>query len=329
MIFVNPLYLGWLIILPYLLYRSSNMISGTISYPNLTEQTIVHTWRTRGSQAMPYLTLIALACLIIALARPQLGLKETLVHHEGLDILLALDVSTSMLAEDFEKLGKRVNRVTMVKEVTSNFIAKRPNDRIGLVVFAERPYILSPLTWDHDWTLSRMHEVESGMVEDGTAIGSALATAVNRLRASSAKSKVVVLLTDGNNNAGAISPATAAAAAKALKITVYTIGAGSKGAVPYPQQDQWGRKIYQMVKIDLDDELLKSVATTTGGKYFRATNSKSLQTIFQQIDRLEKSPITTPNYREYLELYPYFLIIALILLITETILVNTVLRRLP
>ncbi len=329
MIFLNPLYLGLLIILPYLLYRSQTRIFGVINYPNLAEQTIVHTWRTRAAQVMPYLTLTALAFLIIALARPQLGLKETMVRHEGLDIVLALDVSTSMLAEDFKKLGKRVNRVTMVKEVASNFIEKRPNDRIGLVVFAGRPYILSPLTWDHDWTLNRMREVQSGMIEDGTAVGSALATAVNRLRASSAKSKVVVLLTDGNNNAGAISPATAADAAKALKVKVYTIGAGSNGAVPYPQQDQWGRKVYQMVKIDLDEQLLKSVATTTGGKYFRATNSNSLKAIFQQIDRLEKSPIATPNYREYLELYPYCLIFALILLITETILVNTVLRRLP
>jgi Ca-activated chloride channel family protein len=217
----------------------------------------------------------------------------------------------------------------VVKQVTRDFISRRPNDRIGVVVFAGRPYILGPLTWDHNWIKSRINEIKPGDIEDGTAIGTALTNAVKRLRESRAKSKVVILLTDGNNNAGEIAPEAAADAAKELKVTVYTIGAGSQGLVPYPAIDAWGRKHYQMVEINLDEELLQKIAATTGGRYFRATDTESLKTIFERIDRMEKTRVEMAKYSEYKDLYPYFLFGALGMLLLEGILANTICRRLP
>jgi Ca-activated chloride channel family protein len=267
--------------------------------------------------------------MIIALARPKVGLGKSRIRKEGIDIVLALDVSTSMLAEDFKSGGKRINRLEVVKQVTRDFISRRPNDRIGVVVFAGRPYILGPLTWDHNWIKSRINEIKPGDIEDGTAIGTALTNAVKRLRESRAKSKVVILLTDGNNNAGEIAPEAAADAAKELKVTVYTIGAGSQGLVPYPAIDAWGRKHYQMVEINLDEELLQKIAATTGGRYFRATDTESLKTIFERIDRMEKTRVEMAKYSEYKDLYPYFLFGALGMLLLEGILANTICRRLP
>lgn len=234
-----------------------------------------------------------------------------------------------MLAEDFKINGVRKNRFEIIKKVTKDFITQRPNDRIGMVIFAGRPYILSPLTWDHGWSEARLAESKPGMVEDGTAIGSALTTSVNRLRQSTANSKVVILLTDGANNAGDIQPITAAEAAKALGIRVYTIGAGSHGLVPYPAVDPWGNKVYRQVQIDLDENLLQEIADKTKGKYFRATDTKSLQTIFTQINQLEKTSIEMPQYQVYKDLYPYLLFTALFLLFGEALLANTIFRRLP
>ena len=270
-----------------------------------------------------------MSLMVFALARPRIGLGKSLVRKEGIDIILALDVSTSMLAEDFKSGGKRINRLEIVKQVTRDFISRRPNDRIGVVIFAGQPYILSPLTWDHDWINTRIDELQIGQIEDGTAIGTALTTGVKRLNESRAKSKVVILLTDGNNNAGEITPEVAAEAAKEYQVTVYTIGAGSKGLVPYPMVNAWGEKQYQMVAIDLDEELLEKVAATTGGRYFRATDTQSLKTIFQRINRMEKTEVEMAKYSEYKDLYPYFLIGALGLLLIEVILANTVCRRLP
>lgn len=285
--------------------------------------------KVRWARRLPWLRLVYLVLLVLALARPQIGLKETIVRQEGIDIVLALDVSTSMLAEDFLIRGTRKNRLEVVQEVTADFIAKRPRDRIGLVIFAARPYILSPLTWDHDFSTVRLREVEAGMIEDGTAIGSALATAANRLRDSTAESKVVILLTDGVNNAGAISPPAAAEAASAMGITVYTIGAGSDKPVPYPVTDPWGRKVYQNVEIGLDEELLKEMAGVTGGKYYHANDTASLVKIFKEIDQMTTSPLEMPVFREYRELYPYLLLAAFFFIALETILNNTIYRRLP
>jgi Ca-activated chloride channel family protein len=328
MVLQNPYYL----LLLLLLYPLTRVIKhrrpqGTVRYPTVSHlQTVRPTWRVKYASCLPWLTIISAGLLIVALARPQVGMKELIVRQEGIDILLALDVSTSMLAEDFKR-GQ--NRLDSVKQVTSHFIAKRPNDRIGMIIFAGRPYILSPLTWDHDWCRGRLAETKTGMIEDGTAIGSALATAINRLRDSKAKSKVIILLTDGSNNAGAIQPQTAAEAAQALGITIYTIGAGSQGLVPYPVIDKYGNKHYRQVQIDLDENLLKSIARTTHGQYFRATDSQSLRQIFAKIDRMQKTVIKMPKYLDYQDLYPYFLLGAFTLLLAEAILANTVFRRLP
>ena len=234
-----------------------------------------------------------------------------------------------MLAEDFKVAGTQTSRIEVVKSVTRDFITERPNDRIGIEIFAGRPYILSPITWDHDWSITRLAEIKAGMIEDGTAIGSALASAVNRLKESTAKSKVVILLTDGNNNAGQIAPEVAADAAKDMEIKVYTIGAGSNGMAPFPQVDQFGRKYYAALPAELDEPLLTKIASITKGLYFRATNTQSLSEIFKRINQLAKTTMDMPQYRDHLDLYPYFLIVGFILLLSETILANTLLRRLP
>lgn len=326
----NPGFLFLLLLIPVVIYQLKTGIKpGVIHYPTLILIKQHPTWRSRSTVLVSYLPVLALILLILALSRPQLGRKETLIRREGIDIVLALDVSTSMMAEDFVIDGQRTNRLEIVKQVTREFMAGRPHDRIGMVVFAAQPYVLSPLTWDHSWVESRLLETSAGMIEDGTAIGTALTAALNRLRDSSAQSKVVILLTDGVNNAGRIQPELAAEAAQALGIKVYTIGAGSQGPVPYPVQDRWGRTIYQTVEIDLDEALMQKIAATTNGAYFRATDTKSLKQIFQEIDRMERSVIEMPHYREYIEVYPWLLLGAVLFLLGETILNNTVFRRLP
>ncbi len=335
MTFHNPILLIFLVLVPILGYgifrhQKLGRSRGGILYSSIAiGQNIRPTWKVKGLAIFPWVTLTAFLLMIVALARPQLGIKNAIVRHEGVDIVLALDVSASMLGEDFQAGGKRSSRIDVVKEVTSDFIAKRPYDRIGMVIFAGRPYILSPLTWDHDWSIERLKEVKAGMIEDGTAIGTALTTAMNRLQESKAKSKVIVLLTDGVNNAGEVTPETAAEAAGALGITIYAIGAGSKGLVPYPFQDPWGRKVYQNVKIDIDDALLTKIARMTKGNYFRATDTHTLKEIFTRIDKMEKTKIEMPHYQEYRDLYPYFLLLSLFLLLGEVVLTNTIFRRLP
>ncbi len=271
----------------------------------------------------------ALALITVALARPQSPVADSRVRSEGIDIVLALDTSTSMLAEDFKLGGKRQNRVDVVKDVVRDFIRGRKNDRIGIIAFAARGYVISPLTLDYNWLLQNLERVKAGMIEDGTAIGSGIASSLNRLRETTAKSKIVILLTDGRNNAGDVAPVTAAEAAKALGIRVYTIGAGSKGPVPYPARDFFGRLVYQQIEIDLDEDLLEKVASITGGRYFRATDTESLRAIYKEIDSLEKTPMEERGYEEYRELFPYFLVPGLIVLLLEIILGNTLLRRLP
>lgn len=337
MIFGSP---WFLILIPFLLffqiyirtiYRSKKERKGaSIGYSNLNQfKALPSSWRIRLLPLLPWLQILALILIILALARPQLGLKESLERKAGIDLVLVLDVSTSMLAEDFQVRGGRRNRLEMVKEVTDNFIKNRRHDRLGIVIFGEKPYILSPLTWDRNFSATRLAEVQAGMVEDGTAIGSALATAINRLRDSEAESKVVILLTDGVNNAGRIHPLTAAEAAQALGITIYTIGAGSQGPVPYPTTDLWGRKVYQKVRIDLDEALLQKIAELTGGLYFRATDTASLRETFAQIDQMNKTVIEMRHYHEYRDLYPALLICALTLILLEEALRKTALRRLP
>jgi len=272
---------------------------------------------------------LALLLLVLALARPQLGKAESKFSGEGIDIVLAVDISGSMQSEDFTLNGQRANRLDVVKSVVKDFVGARDGDRIGLVLFSARPYTQCPLTLDHGWLLQNLARAKIGMIEDGTAIGSALATAAGRLERSSAKSKVIILLTDGQNNAGKISPATAADAVKALGIRVYTIGAGTRGLAPFPAQDLFGNKVYRPIKVDIDEDTLKQIADKTSGKYFRATDTPSLQQIYAEINQMERSTFSAPRYLDYYELYPWLAFPALLLLAIEAGLNHTVLRKLP
>jgi len=286
-------------------------------------------FKVRLSRNLFILRIVSVSLLVLALARPQSALLNSRVRAEGIDIVLALDCSTSMLAEDFTLGSSRRNRIEVVKSVVRDFIKGRSNDRIGIVAFASRAYAISPLTLDYGWLLENLERVKAGLIEDGTAIGSGISSSLNRLKNTKAKSKVIILLTDGRNNTGNISPLTAAEAAQALKIKIYTIGAGAKGLVPYPVQDFFGRTVYQNIEVDIDEDTLKRIATITGGKYFRATDTKSLQEIYKEIDSLEKTPEEQKGYMRYEELFAYFLVPGLIILLLEIILANSILRKLP
>jgi len=286
-------------------------------------------FKLKLSRNLIYLRMLAAVLLILALARPQIPIDDSKIQSEGIDITLAIDCSTSMLAEDFKLGGKRQNRLEVVKNVVKDFIMGRKNDRMAIVAFAARAYTVCPLTLDYGWLLDNLDRVKTDMVEDGTAIGSGVATSLNRLKDSKGKSKVVILLTDGRNNTGKISPLTAAEAAKALKIKVYTIGAGSKGPVPYPVQDFFGNTVYHPVEINIDEDTLMKIADMTGGKYFRATDTESLRKIYKEIDALEKTVIEEKGYLEYSELFNLFLTLSLVFLFLDIVLSNTILRKIP
>lgn len=287
------------------------------------------TMRQRLRRLPVILRSLALCLAIVALARPQSMLEGTKTISEGVDIVLTLDTSTSMLAEDFRIGQRRVNRFEIVRQVVKEFIQKRKDDRIGMVAFAARAYTVCPLATDYAWINENLDRVNIGMIEDATAVGSAIASSSNRLRTSKTKSKIIILLTDGVNNAGTISPLTAAEAARALGIKIYTIGIGSRGLVPYPFKDPYGRTVYQNIPIDMDEEILKKVADITGGKYYHATDTDTLRKIYDDINKLEKSAIEHFGYREYSELFFYFLLPALIILMLEILLSNTVFMKVP
>ena len=287
------------------------------------------TWRTRFRETPFVLRLIVLALFTIALAGPRKPMEESPSTTEGIDIVLLLDDSTSMAAEDFTINGKRTNRLQVIKNVVHDFVEKRNDDRIGLVVFAARPYVACPLTTDHRWLESNLERVDFGLIEDGTAIGSAIASGVNRLKNVEGKSKVMILLTDGINNAGKIDPLTAAETAKALGVRIYTIGAGSRGLVPYPTVDLFGRRVYQNVQIAIDEDTLKKIAELTGGQYYRATDTDSLKAIYDQIDKLEKVKFEELGYRQYEEYFDKVLLAALLVLLLEVILGRTVFLKIP
>jgi Ca-activated chloride channel family protein len=272
---------------------------------------------------------LALIFLIIAIARPRLGEGQAKVRASGIDIVVALDLSGSMAAEDFELNGQPANRLAMAKDVLRTFIRKRTSDRIGLVAFAGRAYIATPLTLDHDFLLSNLDRLDIGKIEDGTAIGSAISAAANRLRDLKAKSKIIILMTDGQNNAGKVPPITAAEAAQALGVRVYTIGVGTRGVARVPYVNVFGQKGYVDQKVDIDEETLTKIAQMTGGKYFRAENSAGMRNTYAEIDRLEKTEVEMKKYQRYRELFPWFILAGLVLVLLETILSNTVWRRLP
>ncbi len=274
--------------------------------------------------------LIVFILVIIALAGPRSVLEEAKHKSEGIDIVLAVDCSGSMAAEDFIDKGRRQNRLAVVKKTVEEFIKGRSSDRIGFVAFGGLAYSVCPLTTDYSWLLSQLERIELGIVEDGTAIGSAISASVSRLKSSKAKSKVIILLTDGLNNAGKVDPLTAAKAAEAFQIKIYTIGAGTdRGYAPFPVKDLWGRTVYQNVQIDLDEKTLQGIARLTKGQYFRATDTESLHKIYQEIDQLEKTEMEQIGYREYKELFVWFLLTALFILLLESVLANTLLLRVP
>lgn len=275
------------------------------------------------------LGLLAMSLLILALARPRHGKGSSEVEASGIDILLTLDVSGSMEALDFKLEGKPANRLEVVKNVVGKFVGERPNDKLGMVAFAGRPYLVSPLTLDHEFLSKRLADVKMGQVEDGTAIGSAIASSVDHLKDSNAKSRIIILLTDGVNNAGAVNPLTAAEAAKALGIKVYTIGAGTRGDAPVPVRDAFGRTHLQTMKVEIDEEMLQKVATATGGQSFRATDTDSLEKIYESINQLETTTRKLKKYQQYDELFLWFLIPGLFLLLLELVLSQTRYRRLP
>lgn len=265
----------------------------------------------------------AIVFLVLALARPQSSNSWQTYNSEGIDIMLALDISGSMLARDFNP-----DRLEAAKEVATKFILERPQDRIGLVVFSGESFTQSPLTTDQAVLVNVMKDLHSGMIEDGTAIGLGLANAVNRLKDSKSKSKVVILLTDGVNNRGAIAPMTAAELAKTFGIRVYTIGVGSMGEAPYPVQTPFGVQL-QRLPVEIDEEVLTQIADLTGGKYFRATDNEKLVQIYQEIDQLEKSKIEVKHFSKKNEQYFYFALIGALLLILESVCRYTLLRQIP
>jgi Ca-activated chloride channel family protein len=329
--FASPQLLWLLLALPLVaLLRSRRGPRAAVTVGSIdTARTVARSTRSRAGAVLPYVRLPALALLVVALARPQTSHATTSVKASGVDIMLAIDVSGSMGALDLTLGGKPADRLTVVKSVVSRFIDNRPNDRIGMIAFAGAPYLVSPLTLDHDWLHRNLARVELGTIEDGTAIGSALSAAVNRLRPSDAKTKIVVLLTDGVNNAGQIQPALAAEAAAALGIKVYTIGVGSRGQALTPVVDDAGHKQLVMMDSDVDEKTLGDIATKTGGAFFRATDTASLERIYARIDAMEKTTREIDHYDHREEKLAYALIPGVALLGLELALGATALRRVP
>jgi Ca-activated chloride channel homolog len=327
--FLHPEFLLLLLLLPLLaIWKGRWGRPVAIRMPS-TDDAIHVGAKTRSKIGgfLAFIGLLSLALLIIALARPRYGKGSSEIEASGIDIILT--VSGSMEALDFELEGKPVNRLEVVKNVVGKFAGQRPNDKLGMVAFAGRPYMVSPLTMDHEFLGKRLAGVKMGQAEDGTAIGSAIASSVSHLKDSTSKSRIIILLTDGVNNAGAVNPLTAAEAAKALGIKIYTIGAGTRGDAPMPVQDAFGRTHLQTVKVEIDEEMLREVATATGGQFFRATDTDSLEKIYDSINQLEKTTRKLKKYQQYDELYLWFLVPGLGLLLLELVLRQTRFRRLP
>ena len=325
--FEDPQFLIFLLAIPVLVYvyvRRRRMRSGAMRYSDvesIKQADVRNTGRAR--HALFALRVLALGAFVVAFSRPQTGVTSETVNAEGIDIVLAIDVSSSMLAEDLQP-----NRLEAAKAVAAEFVQGRRNDRIALVVFAGQAFTQVPLTLDYSVVTDLLGQMNVGMIADGTAVGMGLATAVKRLQASDAESRVVVLLTDGRNNRGEIGPVTAGQMAQALGVRVYTIGAGGQGLARMPVDSRRGRQ-YAMVEVDIDEESLQEIAETTGGRYFRATDREGLSQIYEEIDLLETTEIEVLNFTNYGELFHYPLAAGLMLLLFEVGLGQTVLRKLP
>jgi len=317
--FLQPDYLWLLLLLPLFLWLHGRpgsvpalLFSQTSNLASLADGRWIN-WGTMHG----LLRSATLALLILALARPQLGNTTTEVQASGIDIILAVDVSGSMEAMDFSLQGQPANRLEVVKSVVSRFIDERPNDRIGLLAFGGRPYLVSPLTLDHDWLRKRLDALKIGMVEDGTAIGSAIGSSTSRLREQEAKSRIIILLTDGINNAGTIPPLIAAEAAETLGIKIYTIGAGTKGEAPVPVRDAFGRRRLIQAKVDIDEKTLTKMAEMTGGQYFRATDTSSLEKIYKMINEMETTTHILKQFENRRELFSYCILLGLVFTLAE------------
>ena len=329
--FLQPEWFWALTALPLvILWRGRRGPVAAVEYSDVSlPRDVARRTRSRVGGIVWLLPIIAAALMIVGLARPQRTHSQTEVTAHGIDIVLGLDISGSMQALDFTVDNYRVNRIAVVKSVVSRFIDERPDDRIGLIAFAAAPYIVSPLTLDHDWLQQNLERVNVGLGDDGTAIGSAIAAAVNHLRTTTAKSKVVILLTDGVNNSGKISPLAAAEAARALGVKVYTIGVGVRGKAPIPVRDEKGNIHVVMANVDVDEKTLQAVANETGGQFYRATDTDSLQKIYEHINRYEKSAQTVQKFERVEELYKWPLFPSLGLLGIGVLLQQTRFRRLP
>ena len=329
--FLEPEWFWAFALLPLIiLWRGRRGPVAAVEYPDVSlARDIARRARSRIGGLVWLLPIIAAALMIVGLARPQRTHSRTEVTANGIDIVLGLDVSGSMQALDFAIDNDRVNRIAVVKSVVSKFIDERPNDRIGLIAFAAAPYIVSPLTLDHDWLLQNLDRINGTIGDDGTAIGSAIAAGVNHLRTTTAKSKVLVLLTDGVNNSGKISPLAAAEAARALGVKVYTIGVGVRGKAPIPVKDEEGNVHVIMANVDVDEKTLQAVAGETGGQFYRATDTGSLQKIYEQINRFETSAQTVHKFEHVEELYKWPLFPSLGVLGLGLLLQQTRFRRLP
>lgn len=318
----------WLLILPALMLVHYIYLELSGRRPHLRVSAVAP-WKASGpgymmvARHLPMVfRTVALSMIIVALARPRSSEDVEKIDAEGIDIVMAMDVSTSMLARDFEP-----DRLEASKDIAIRFISDRPYDRMGIVVFAGESYTQCPLTTDRPTLINLMKDIQTDLIEDGTAIGNGLATAVMRMKDSQAKSRVVILLTDGVNNRGEITPAMAAEMAKTYGVRVYTIGVGANGMAPYPVMTPWGVELQNM-KVEIDEALLKDIADQTGGKYFRATDNAKLTDIYEDIGKMEKARITVDSFPVYKELFPKYALIALIALLLE-ILVAALIRRLP
>lgn len=325
--FGYPFILYFLLIIPIILFwywKHNKKRSAAITYSNLDVFVgLDKTLKERLRHLPFFLRLLGLSLLIIALARPQSYSSGENVYTEGIDVAMLLDISGSMLAEDFKP-----NRLEAAKNVIDEFVAGRTTDKIGLVVFASESFTQCPLTIDYPVLRNLLKEIKSGIIEDGTAIGTAIANGVNRLKDSEAKSKVIILLTDGVNNSGEIDPITAAQIAEKYGIRIYTVGVGTEGEAPYPFQTPFGKR-YQMVPVEIDEKVLNEVANITDGKYFRATDNKKLEEIYNIIDTLEKTRVEITSYRKAKELFYGWLFAGLMMILLELILSRTFLRKLP
>ena len=319
----------WLLVIPALLVLHYIYLELAGRHPHLRVSTSVP-WTLKRSPLMallrhvPFvLRIFALSMVIVAIARPRSSEQMERVDTEGIDIILAMDVSTSMLARDLTP-----DRINASKDIAIEFIAQRPTDRMGIVVFAGESFTQCPLTTDRATLINLMKEVQTDIIEDGTAIGNGLATAVARMKDSDAKSRVVILLTDGVNNRGEISPQMAAEIAKTYGIRVYTIGVGKEGMAPYPVMTPWGVEV-QNVKVEIDEALLSEIAESTGGRYFRATDNTKLAEIYSEINKMEKARTTVDSFPVYKELFGVYALLALAALMLELLLNWFVIRRLP